>query len=205
MERRLAQGTVSTVEHVRLLSLIGQVEAELGDHAAARGHLEAALAGIKPAETPPDVAGLLVNRAYCALLAADAAELRLGLDLVERAIGLMHRGATWLIELAIAHRVAAELHLALGDPGAALADSQEALRDQGVGRYAVERFFFTHSRALLANGRQAEAEDFLRRAHERVLLVAGQTDDPELRRSWLEDVKTNRAIIADWERLHRID
>ena len=79
------------------------------------------------------------------------------------------------------------------------------MRDQGVGRYAIEKFFFTHSRALLANGRQAEAEDFLRRAHERVLLVAEQTDDAELRRSWLEDVQTNREIIADWERLHRTD
>ena len=112
-ERRLAEGTISTVEHVNLLSLIGLVEAEMGDRAAARGHLEAALAGVKPAETPPDVAGLLVNRAYCALLAGDETEFRLGLDLAERAIGLMHRGATWLISLAIAHRVAAELHLAL--------------------------------------------------------------------------------------------
>ena len=204
-ERRLAEGTVSTVEHVNLLSLIGLVEAEMGDHAAARGHLEAALAGVKPAETPPDAAGLLVNRAYCALLAGDETEFRLGLDLAERAIGLMHRGATWLISLAIAHRVAAELHLALGDPTAALADSQEALRDQGVGRYTIEKFYFTHSRALLASGQPAEAAEYLRRAYERVRLVAEQTDDPELRRSWLEDVRTNREIIADWARLHRTD
>ena len=117
--------------------------------------------------------------------------------------GLTHRGATWLISLAIAHRVEAELHLALGDPTAALADSQEALRDQGVGRYAVEKFHFTHARVLLANGRQTEAEEYLRRAHERVPLVAEQTDDAELRLSWLEDVRVNREIIADWERLHQ--
>ena len=82
-ERRLAEGTVSTVEHVNLLSLIGLVEAEMGDRATARGHLEATLAGVKPAETPPDAAGLLVNRAYCALLAGDETEFRLGLDLAE--------------------------------------------------------------------------------------------------------------------------
>ena len=164
-----------------------------------RCHLEAALADVRPAETPPDLAELLVNRAYCALLAGDEEELRLGLDLVERAIGLMHRGATWLINLAIAHRVAAELHLTLGDPDAALTDSQEALRDLEVGHYAAEKFFFTHSRALLANGQQAEAEEYLHRAYERVLLVAEQTDDSELRRSWLEDVRTNREITARWE------
>ena len=84
-----------------------------------------------------------------------------------------------------------------------MADSQEALRDLGVCCYAIEKFHFTHSRALLANGRLAEAEEYLRRAHERVLLVAEQTDDAELRRSWLEDVRINREIIADWERLHQ--
>ena len=79
------------------------------------------------------------------------------------------------------------------------------MRDLGVGRYAIEKFYFTHSRALLANGQPAEAEEYLRRAHERVRLVAEQTDDAELRRSWLEDVRTNREIIADWERLHQTD
>ena len=177
----------------------------MGDHAAARGHIEAALAGVRPAETPPDIAGLLVNRADLALPAGGETELRLGLDLAQRAIELIHRGATWLIELAIAHRVAAELYLALADPAAALAASQEALRDLGVGRYAAEKFYFTHSRALLASGQPAEAKEYLRRAYERVRLVAGQTDAPELRRSWLEDVRTNRAIIVDWERLHRTD
>jgi hypothetical protein len=135
-------------------------------------------------------------------LARDKTELRLGLDLAEQAIRLIHRGATWLIELAIAHRVAAELHLALADPAAALADSEEALRDLGVGRYTAEAFFFTHSRALLANGQRAEAEDYLYRAYERVLLVAEQTDDAEQRRSWLEDVPGNREIIDQWEELH---
>ena len=199
-EGRLAQGAISTVEHVNLLALIGRIEAEIGDHDAARRHLEAALAGIKPAETPPDAAGLLVSRAYCALLAGDEKELRLGLILVERAIKLIHRGATWLIELAVAHRVAAELHLALNNPAAALAHAQEALHDLGVGRYAAEQFFFTHARALLANGQQVEAEDYLRQAYERVLLVAEQMEDAELRRSWLEDVRVNREIIARWER-----
>jgi tetratricopeptide (TPR) repeat protein len=197
-ERQQAQGTVTTVEHVSLLSLIGRVEAEMGDHAAARGHLEAALAEVRPAEAPPDLAGLLVNRAYCALLAGDEKELRLGLGLAERAVGLMHRGASWMIDLAMARRIAAELHLALGEPAAALADSQEALRDLGICRFATERFAFTHFGTLLACGRQAEADEFLRRACERVRLVADQTEDAELRRSWLEDVAVNREILARW-------
>jgi hypothetical protein len=55
------------------------------------------------------------------------------------------------------------------------------------------------------NGQRAEAKDYLHRANERVRLVAEQTDDPELRRSWLEDVPTNREIIARWERLNQRD
>ncbi len=185
------------------LSLIGWVEAEMGDHDAARGHLEAALAGVRPAETPPDLADLLVNRAYCALLAGDAAELRLGLDLAERAIGLMHRGATWLIKLAIAHRVVAELHLALDDPAAAQANSEEALRDLGIGPYTAE-----HSSSLTP----ARCLPTINRPRQRTTCAGPmsvcsswpkQTDDPELRRSWLEDVRTNREIIAQWERLNQ--
>ena len=202
-ERRLAQGTIAVVEYGNFFSHIGWVEAEMGDHDAARDHLEVALAGVRPAETPPDLAGLLVNGAYCALLAGNEAELRLGLDLAERAIRLIHRGATWLIKLAIAHRIAAELYPALDNPAAAQANSEEALRDLGIGRYEAELFFFTHARSLLANGRQTEAENFARQAYERVFLVAEQTDDVDLRRSWLGDVRCNRAIIAQRERLNQ--
>jgi tetratricopeptide (TPR) repeat protein len=212
-DRRLAQGTISAVGHAHILSYTGQLEAELGDHDAARTHLEVALARHEQAETPPDAAELMVNRAYGALLrprtgtgvrlAADEAELRRGLDLTKRAIEMLRKGAAWIVGLARAHRMAAELSLALGQPDAALADSAAALRAMGAIPYAAEEFLFTHSRALQAVGREAEAEEHLRWAYHRVLLVASRTEDAELQRSWLEDVRTNREIVARWERLNQ--
>ncbi len=44
------------------------------------------------------------------------------------------------------------------------------------------------SAALWANGLDEEANEFLERAYQRVMLVANQTRDEQLRGSWLENV-----------------
>jgi hypothetical protein len=56
---------------------------------------------------------------------------------------------------------------------------------------------------LQAAGREAEAEEPLRRAHDRVLAVANQTQDESLRHGWLESVRINREIVRAWEELGR--
>jgi hypothetical protein len=56
--------------------------------------------------------------------------------------------------------------------------------------------------ALWANGRDDEAYTHLEKAYLRVMEVANQTEDEELRRSWLEDVGVNRQIIRDWSLYH---
>ena len=59
-----------------------------------------------------------------------------------------------------------------------------------------QRAFFTHSRILRVQGRNGEADEYLQRAHDRVMLVVGKTQDPKLRRGWLENVEVNREILA---------
>ena len=61
-----------------------------------------------------------------------------------------------------------------------------------------ENVWLVHSRALRAAGREAESDDYLRRAYERVMLIAGKTQDEALRQGWLENVRINREILADW-------
>jgi hypothetical protein len=56
--------------------------------------------------------------------------------------------------------------------------------------------WFTHSRVLRALGQEAEADEYLRRAYDRVMLVSGKTTDPALQKSWLENAQTNREILA---------
>ena len=62
-----------------------------------------------------------------------------------------------------------------------------------------ERYFFVHSRILRALGRGAEADAYLHKAYERVMLVASKTKDESLRRSWLENVRDNREVVREWE------
>jgi hypothetical protein len=94
------------------------------------------------------------------------------------------------------------LHLALGEPEAAFSTSAEVLRLADIMPFppTPERYFFVHSRILRALGRGAEADEYLRKAHERVMLVASKTKDETLRRSWLENVRDNREIVAAADR-----
>jgi hypothetical protein len=43
-----------------------------------------------------------------------------------------------------------------------------------------------------------EGDEDRLRAYERVMLVASKTTDPELKRSWLENVEVNRQIVEEW-------
>lgn len=99
-----------------------------------------------------------------------------------------------------AHLFSALIHLLLGAPEAALAASAEALRvrltDFGPSFF---NFHLTHARALRANGREAEADKTLKQAYDHVMRVADNLNDVSLRRSWLENVRDNREIVAEWE------
>ena len=130
-----------------------------------------------------------------------ADSLRRGLTDAAQAIALV-TGAwsypRWII--AHAHLFSARIHLLLGAPEAALAASTEALRvrrtDFGPSFF---NFHLTHTRALRANGREAEADDYLKQAHDYVMRVADNLEDESLRRSWLENGRDNREIVAEWE------
>jgi hypothetical protein len=92
--------------------------------------------------------------------------------------------------------IAARLHLALSETDEALTHSAEAARLPAPPW--PEKLFFTHAQVLRAAGRAAEADGYLQKAHERVMLVADKTQDETLRRSWLENVRENREIVAAW-------
>lgn len=85
-----------------------------------------------------------------------------------------------------------------GEAEAALACSTEAVRLTAAPlRIALEQCFFTHARILRLTGRSAEADDYLRRARARLMLVADHIHDEALRRRWLENVRLNRELLAE--------
>lgn len=186
--------------HARSLSFTGRLHAELGDFRQAHQYLDRALQRLGETDSALDAASLLTDRACVALLEGGEANLRLGLDQANRAIALLQDSA-WVGELAVALDTVARLHLALGQEDhvdAALANAAQALHLVAKWPFLPEGCSFTHSRALRAAGREVEADDALRRAYERVMLVAGKTQDESLRGSWLEDVRLNREILAEW-------
>ena len=90
--------------------------------------------------------------------------------------------------------------LALGDVEQALECSSKAMELSAFpDHYYSQQYFLTHARVLRALGRDDEADDYLRRAYERVMFVAGKIQDEDLRQSFLENATDHREIIAEWE------
>ena len=141
----------------------------------------------------------LSNAAYVAWLEGEPDKMRSGLAQAKQAQALLAQRNEPLV-VAFALTTAARLCLALGEADEALVYSAEAIRlMETPDLWEMEQITFTHSRVLSALGRTAEADEYLRRAYERVMLVARKTQDPELRCSWLENVRDNCEIVAEWE------
>jgi hypothetical protein len=106
-----------------------------------------------------------------------------------------------------AYCVKAGIHLALlsedtSHANKALAAIEEALKifkGYPVGWGTFELLFYTASQAYRANGLLEEADTYLHKAYERVLLIAGKIQDDDLQKSFLENVAENRAILKEAE------
>jgi len=184
-------------------SFMGRYHAELGEHEQARRVLESALEVAARTGVPRDAVWPLINQAHTALGSGDEASLRTGLEKAKEVLELLSgAGADWIDASIEAYHLVTQMHLALGEPEAAFSTSAEVLRLAEMMPFppTPERYFFVHSRILRALGRGAEADEYLQKAHERVMLVASKTKDETLRRSWLENVRDNREIVAGWER-----
>jgi hypothetical protein len=60
-----------------------------------------------------------------------------------------------------------------------------------------EQIMLQHYRVLKAAGQLPEAIASLQQAHAWIQRVAEQTTNPDLRRSWLENVPVNREVLAE--------
>jgi tetratricopeptide (TPR) repeat protein len=78
---------------------------------------------------------------------------------------------------------------------------QEALdhlqRSAGSGEYPTQNIWWVYNRVCSARQQFQEAERALRRAYELVRTKADQISSPDLRRSYLENVRVNAAIMAE--------
>jgi tetratricopeptide (TPR) repeat protein len=167
--------------------------AHLGEFDRARQQLDTLL---ERAETNIETAMVLLNWAYVVALEDSETRVRQALGYAERAVALL-KESDLVSELAESLAVAAWFRLLLGDVGEALKHSAEAVQRAARLPIEPESVLFVHSRVLRAAGQVTEANEHLRRAYQRVMLVANKTQDETLRQGWLENVWINREILAD--------
>jgi tetratricopeptide (TPR) repeat protein len=182
-------------DQIWLFRIIGYCQIVLGHLRQAKESLQMGFDMAMKASETEDAGVWLLHLARVAYLEGDQAGLQAAMDQVQRGGVSLPAGFAW------AHSEAARLHLALGDVEQALESSNRTMQLYAAfpdGLYA-QQYFLTHARVLRALGRDDEADEYLQRAYERVMLVASKTHDDALRQSFLENAIDNREIVAEWE------
>jgi predicted ATPase len=186
------------------LAFTGRLHAELGNFEEANEYIRAAYERIEGEEEEINKARVDNRAALVAWLEGKPSKMHDALEKVTRVVdSTKDKKGNVLPILVFALLTKASLHLALIETDDSHADkalecTQKVLHlaeiDYEVG--LPEMMLHLHSSALRANGREEEADEYLRRAYERVMMVAGKKMDDDLRQCYLENVRWNREIIA---------
>ena len=173
------------------LCFLGLCQSLSGNYKLARKTLKTALERAERNNDARCIVYSLNFLAHLSLLEGNRRKMKEGVKQIERALKNAMKGE--LFQKAYSFTVLAKLHLALGEIDDALEYSVNAL--ESMPAFDAPEIFFTHAQILRNLDRDSEADEYLLRAYERVMLVAEKTKDPELRRSWLENVRVNKEII----------
>ena len=93
----------------------------------------------------------------------------------------------------------ARAYLGLSDPASAKEHSQRAialLERHGATEALEEEIFFNHAEILNEAGETEEAKGYFKKAYDEVINKANRINDQIIRKSFLENVRLNRAIIS---------
>ena len=185
---------------IELLAWSGRLQALLGNFVEAHQLLDTSQKLAQASEDPESYSDVYFNAAYVSWLRQDIEEQRAGLELA-RLVSARWKSIKFYYALGFSIDMEARLLLALGDAEAALERTSEAVQtaESQPGFSGLEQVYYTHASVLRSCGDQTQAAEYLRRAYERVMQVAMRLTDENLRRSWLENVRYNREIIANWE------
>ncbi len=201
----LAQGIVVPATHSRRAAMYGKMLAEAGEVDEARRQLAAARPETLSEAALPKHATTLLYWACGVLALGDPGLIHEAIELTEQAAVRLGRAAPWNYDVAWAHRLLAELYLALGDFARGLQHAEQALEIQGFRQQSIECLYLTLARSLRGGEPCARGGGCHSAAYQRVLLVAGRTPDPDVQAAWLERVPANREIIAWWEAINQPD
>jgi len=172
----------------------------LGRLDASQAILDQALPKAERSGIPVILADTLVAYGELSLRLGDPKALQSGLEKVLQALELLDSTANKQRKV-LAFSLAARLYRSLGQAEQALAASSQgiALAETLASADQSEIYFFVHALALYDAGQLESARVALRRAYERLRLVADQLQDENLQQSWLESVTINRDILLAWQ------
>jgi tetratricopeptide (TPR) repeat protein len=191
------------LSHVFVVLLDGSIGAGLGHFERARRDLEESLVLAEKTSDRYLLSWPLVALANLALYESTEGSLRQGLGQAGLALEVAQEVREEL-QWTEALDAKARLHLALGQPEEAHEASSQAMKLLASHPWLPkpQNHLYTHALALRALGREAEADDHLRRAYERVMFVADKFADDALRQGWLQNVRVHREILGQWEEIH---
>ncbi len=185
---------------------MSEIKGETGEFAEAHQLLESAVELSTRYNIPSSEARISYLRAWLAEREGIQSDLPAALEEAQRAVRLYRGIKSVLHQLVDPLALKVRLHLALieaapSHAGQALERMQEIQKLKGI-RPDIglgERDLFLHARALQANGRQAEADEYLHRAYDWMMMAASKIKDDDLRQSYLENVRDNRDIQAAYQ------
>jgi hypothetical protein len=176
----------------------------MGHFTEAHNALEEARQLSEKFERPNDVAALLITEAEIARREWEAGNLRLirfAAAQIEKAVALL-RSTPWNYELASALTTATWIALDQNQIESAAAFAEEARELFEKFSVKPEGWDYVQACALWANNQDDDAFAYLENAYQRVMKVASQIKNEDIRKSWLEDVYINRQIVNDWINIH---
>jgi predicted ATPase/predicted Ser/Thr protein kinase len=187
---------------IMLLNNLAYCSGSAGDFDAAARYLEKSQRLSAELEDSNLKASVSYFSAFVSLLNDGPLGLKEGLDQIDNAIAIRMRLGC-IVEWE-AYSLKARIHLALLSEDSshtqkailALENSLKVFDEYRVGG-CTEFLFYTAWQVYQANGFFEEADDYLRKAYERVMLVAGKIKDDDLRKSFMENVLENRAILKE--------
>lgn len=200
----LSDQYASPVSRANVRLTVARLQAEMLHFSEAQHLLDETRELSKNFERPIDVARLNVTEAEVARKEWETGQLRQihrAAQLTNQAVSLLDH-TVWTLDYALAKQSAAWVALAENQFETALEYAEEAQEILEKEPVRPEGYRYVYICALWANNRAEEAAVHLEQSYQRVMKVANQIQNEEVRKSWLEDVSINRQIVSDWANEH---
>lgn len=184
---------------VEYLKKLGLFSALLGDIDSANRYITSAQTESEQLDDSYAKNNVWTISALVALINGDANTLPAGIEHAKKGIAMFDQiGYDVFWEC---YCILAGLYLANNQPADSLATLEKAFdgfeKDFGGALLPPEMFYSMASHVYRANHQPDKADDFLRKAYARIMLVAGNIQDHDLRQCYLENVKDNCKILQE--------